>query len=261
VSPKEVEATIFFSDILGFTSISEHIGSPDKLIKMLNTYMTPMVESILSHKGTIDKFIGDAVMAYWNAPLEVENHADKAVQSAIEQIESLLNINKIIESKYNVTINIGIGLHTGIVTAGDMGAEGRSDYTIIGDNVNLASRLEGLTRYYDVQILISKATYKALKQDYNIRPIDIVEVKGKSNSVEIYEIICNTKNINQEESKLYEDAINAYRNANIAEANAYFKTLTQKYPSVLYTQYLNRCQYSIDHPEEDFTPVLKMQTK
>lgn len=104
VSPKEVEATIFFSDIQGFTSISEKITSPGKLIKLLNIYMTPMVESIISHQGTIDKFIGDAVMAYWNAPINVTNHADKAVQSAIEQIESLIMINKVIQPEYNVKI-------------------------------------------------------------------------------------------------------------------------------------------------------------
>ncbi|MEA2028264.1 MAG: adenylate/guanylate cyclase domain-containing protein, partial [Campylobacterota bacterium] len=142
VKSKEVEATVFFSDIRSFTTISEKIGSPGKLISMLNKYMTPMVDNIINHKGTIDKFIGDAIMAYWNAPLEIENHADMAVKSAIEQIEMLSKINETVTPEYGVTINIGIGVHTGLVTAGDMGAEGRSDYTIIGDNVNLASRLE-----------------------------------------------------------------------------------------------------------------------
>ena len=145
VASKEIEATIFFSDIRGFTSISEKIGSPDKLIHLLNRYMTPMVENVVNNHGTIDKFIGDAIMAYWNAPIEVKEHADVAIKSAIEQIEMLDNINSTIEPEYDVKIAIGIGIHTGLVTAGDMGALGRSDYTIIGDNVNLASRLEGLT--------------------------------------------------------------------------------------------------------------------
>jgi len=261
VSPKEVEATIFFSDIQGFTSISEKLESPDKLINMLNTYMTPMVESIINHQGTIDKFIGDAIMAYWNAPLEVLDHADLAVQSAIEQIESLEKINTIIKQEYDVSINIGIGLHTGLVTAGDMGAEGRSDYTVIGDNVNLASRLEGLTRYYDVQLLISNDTYKALKKSYIIRPLDIVEVKGKSKAVEIYEVICNTKKLGTDELDLYNTALENYREGNIKKAQKEFQLLSEKYPCVLYTQYLKRCQQVIANPNEIFTPILKMQTK
>ena len=261
VSPKELEATVFFSDIQGFTSISEKLESPDKLIKMLNTYMTPMVESIIKYEGTIDKFIGDAIMAYWNAPLEVTNHADKAVTSAIEQIESLARINAVIHPLYGVKINIGIGLHTGLVTAGDMGAQGRSDYTVIGDNVNLASRLEGLTRHYDVQILISEATYKALKGKYTIRPLDIVEVKGKSNAVEIYEVICNTSTIGTEELLLYNKALQVFRAEKINEALKRFTYLEENYPSVLYSQYHSRCLYFTEHPTVPFTPVLKMTTK
>ena len=261
VSPKEVEATVFFSDIQGFTSISEKLESPDKLIKMLNTYMTPMVESIIKYGGTIDKFIGDAIMAYWNAPLEVNNHADKAVTSAIEQIESLARINAIIHPIHGVNINIGIGLHTGLVTAGDMGAQGRSDYTVIGDNVNLASRLEGLTRYYDVQILISEATYNALEDKYMIRPLDIVEVKGKSKAVEIYEVLCNTSTVTLEELKLYTITLQKFRTANIDEALKGFTYLEDNYPSVLYTQYRNRCIYFKEHPNEAFTTILKMTTK
>jgi len=261
VSPKEVESTVFFSDIQGFTSISESIESPDKLIQMLNTYMTPMVESIIKHNGTIDKFIGDAIMAYWNAPLEVKNHADQALQSAIEQIESLSSINAIIHKDYDVTINIGIGLHTGLVTAGDMGAKGRSDYTVIGDNVNLASRLEGLTRYYDVQILISDATYKALSKKYDIRPLDIVKVKGKNEAVEIYEVLCNSKEISQEERTLYLETINDYRIGKLIQAHKNFLYLDKRFPSVLYKQYIKRCNYFLDNPHIPFTPILKMTTK
>lgn len=261
VASKEIEATVFFSDIRGFTSISEKIGSPDKVIKLLNTYMTPMVENVVSHRGTIDKFIGDAIMAYWNAPLEVKNHADEALKSAIEQIEMLKEVNKKITPKYDVTIAIGIGIHTGVVTAGDMGSFGRSDYTIIGDNVNLASRMEGLTKQYGAQILISHATYIQLKGEYKIRPIDLVEVKGKNEAVEIYEVLCNNKVVTDEEMQIYAEATELFRDAKVEEAYKLYTQLQAMNPCILYDFFTKRCEKFINNPELEFTPILKMTTK
>jgi len=261
VSSREIEATILFSDIRSFTTISEKIGSPDKLIHMLNSYMTPMVDNIVGHKGTIDKFIGDAIMAYWNAPVEVKNHADEAVKSAIEQIEMLVAVNEEITPLYGVHIAIGIGVHTGVVTAGDMGSFGRSDYTIIGDNVNLASRMEGLTKQYGAQVLISHATLLELKGDYKIRPIDLVEVKGKNEAVEIHEVICNNKDISDEEMKRYKEATDFFRGGEVSEAYRLYSELQEDNPSMLYELYKARCLKFIDNPDMEFTPVLKMTTK
>ncbi len=261
VAPRNIEATILFSDIRSFTSISEKIASPDKLIQMLNTYMTPMVNNIVNHQGTIDKFIGDAIMAYWNAPVLVKDHADKAVTSAIEQIETLVEVNKEIFPKYDITIAIGIGVHTGLVTAGDMGSLGRSDYTIIGDNVNLASRLEGLTKQYGVEILISHSTFLLLKNSYKIRPIDLVEVKGKSKAVEIHEVICSNKNISNKELETYKSATLLFRNARVQEAYKLYQSLQKQNPSILYEHYINRCRLFLDNPSLVFTPILKMTTK
>ena len=223
--------------------------------------MTPMVESIIDARGTIDKFIGDAIMAYWNAPIPVESHTDKALGSAVRQIEMLVDINEIITPLYDVEIDIGIGIHTGVVTAGDMGAEGRSDYTIIGDSVNLASRLEGLTKQYGAQILISVAAKKKLKDTYKIRKIDLVEVKGKSEAVEIFEVICNNKNIDEKELQKYDDAITLFRNGEVNLASETFNTLQEEHPSKLYAFYQERCKYFIDNPDLEFTPVLTMTTK
>ena len=261
VASREVEASILFSDIRGFTSISEKIGSPDKLIHLLNTYMTPMVENIVGHKGTIDKFIGDAVMAYWNAPVPVEHHGDAAVQSAIEQINMLVEVNKVITPLYDVTIAIGIGIHTGIVTAGDMGSEGRSDYTIIGDNVNLASRLEGLTKQYDAQVLISKATHDLLKGEYRIRPIDLVEVKGKHEAVEIFEVICANKEVGDVELRSYEEATAYFRKGELLVALKIYEELQKNHPCKLYAFYIERCERFLQNPDLDFTAVLTMTTK
>jgi len=191
----------------------------------------------------------------------VANHADQALKSAIEQIEMLEQINKLITPKYDVTINIGIGLHTGIVTAGDMGSYGRSDYTIIGDNVNLASRMEGLTKQYGASILISRATYERLEGSYVIRPLDLVEVKGKSEAVEIFEVVCKNKNISQEELQSYAKAIALFRGAEVAQAYEIFQNLQMQNPSKLYEFYSQRCAEFLAHPEREFTPILKMTTK
>lgn len=178
---KEKELTIFFSDIRGFTNISEEFDSPQKLIEVLNKYFEPMSEIIIQNHGTIDKFIGDAIMAYWNAPCDVENHADKAVQSALGQLEKLEGLNTELKKDFNLSIQIGIGIHTGIAVVGEMGSLGRSDYTIIGDNVNLTSRIESLSKYFAVELLISESTKISLKDNYHLKYLASVIVKGKVN--------------------------------------------------------------------------------
>jgi adenylate cyclase len=261
IESKEVDATIFFSDIRDFTTISEQIASPKELIEMLNIYMTPMSDIIMKQQGTIDKFIGDAIMAYWNAPVPVKNHPDLALRAAIQQIEQLKDINTYIYKNYAVNIHIGIGLHTGLVTAGDMGSEGRSDYTIIGDNVNLASRIEGLTRLYGVEILISEETYKQLKGRYKIRFIDIVAVKGKTKSVKIYQVFPQNSAISEEEFHTYNQAIHFFQDNHIKNAYTLFNKLSKMNSCKLYTYYMERCKQHIDNPTHVFSPIAKMTHK
>jgi len=261
IESKEVIVTVFFSDIRGFTSISESIGSPKRLIELLNTYMTPMTNIIMQKQGTIDKFIGDAIMAYWNAPILIEDHADLAVSSAIKQVELLTKVNETLIEKYDTSIQIGIGLHTGLVTAGEMGSEGRSDYTIIGDNVNLASRIEALTRIYDVEILISEETYKQLKASYSIRLIDIVEVKGKKNAVKVYEVLTNNTPLSTKEIETQQQALKLYQEHYISNAYILFQKLNKEYPSGLYAHFIQRCETYINTPNKNFSPILKMHSK
>jgi adenylate cyclase len=189
LEPKEREVSIFFSDIRGFTSISEKLQNPKKVIDFLNFYMTPMAEIITKNGGTIDKFIGDAIMAYWNAPLEVKNHADMAIKSAISQIKRLKKLNIELKKLNFPCIDIGIGINTGLVVVGEMGSSGRSDYTIIGDSVNLASRVEGLCKTYKTNILITEFTKNSLKEEYNIEFVDEVKVRGKKELVKIYKVV------------------------------------------------------------------------
>jgi len=261
VEPKEVESTIFFSDIKGFTSISEKLGSPKKLIDMLNIYMTPMTDIIIEEQGTIDKFIGDAIMAYWNAPVEVANHAKHAVTAAVQQVEVLEKVNTIIYDKYAIKLHIGIGLHTGIVTAGDMGSLGRSDYTIIGDNVNLASRIEGLTRIYDTDILISEATYLQLDKSFNVRYIDSVEVKGRSKATKLYQVFTANTVLSEEESSLHAKALDLFQEGEVVQAFKLFTQLQLNFPSTLYALFIERCNTYLEDDTLVFSPILKMTSK
>jgi len=176
LSSKEVEVTIYFSDIRSFTTISEMLKSPKRITDFLNYYMDIMVQSVEKNSGTVDKFIGDAIMAYWNAPLKVENHADKAVQTALHQIEQRDFLNKRIGSEFGFDVDYGIGINTGDVVVGEIGSKGRSDYTIIGDAVNLASRLEGLCKAYKVRLVVSEFTVRSLVQNYVMQLLDIVKV-------------------------------------------------------------------------------------
>ena len=284
LEPKEKSVTIFFSDIRSFTTISETIGNPEELILLLNKYLTPMVDIVVKHHGTIDKFIGDAVMAYWNAPTDVDNHADEAVQSAIEQLIMLKEINRKIEkhqenqyyvvkkainektvdhkAHYDMMINIGIGINTGVVTIGEMGSYGRSDYTIIGDNVNLASRLEGLCKTYGVLLIISETTKAALVRTYPIRELDWVRVKGKSKPVTIYEILIEV--ILQEELEKYNYALELYRNSKFNQAREVFKSLaddSDRYSYKLYRMYQKRCEHLIEEKVSNFDGIFNFTTK
>lgn len=184
------EISIFFSDIRNFTTISESMR-PEELISYLNSYMTPMVEIITKNQGTIDKFIGDAIMAYWNAPKQVANHADLALSSAIEQIERLKELNVILKEQNKPEINIGIGLNSDFCVVGEMGSNGRSDYTCIGDGVNLASRLEGLNKKYNTNIIISELFLNKLQNPniYNLVELGFEKVKGKNIEVKIYQCL------------------------------------------------------------------------
>ncbi len=260
---KEKFVTVFFSDVRGFTTLSEVMGSPKALIGLLNEYMTPMVDIIVDSSGTVDKFIGDAIMAYWNAPNEVKNHEDAAVTSAVLQIKALKVVNDKFIEEGKPTIDIGIGINTGDVTVGEMGSYGRADYTIIGDPVNLASRLEGLCKPYHAHIVISEFTKAGLKKPYVLRELDLVRVKGKNEPVSIFEVLDmgeSTAEFLAEQSR-YEEALKLYRLAQFEEAKSAFEALNQDVSTYLYDMYIERCDHCIKNPPEDFDGVFTFTTK
>lgn len=180
--------TVLFSDIRGFTSISERL-TPEELVEHLNIYLQSMTDIIIKYYGTLDKYIGDAVMAFWGAPIEMDDHALKACKASLEMMEALKVMNKKWESENKPILEIGIGINTGDMIVGNMGSAARMDYTLMGDNVNLGSRLEGTNKFYKTGIIISDFTYQYVKDDVIARELDLIRVKGKALPVKIYELM------------------------------------------------------------------------
>jgi adenylate cyclase len=184
---KRRDMTVLFSDIRGFTSVTER-GDPEQIVTQLNEYFSKMVEVVFRHQGTVDKFVGDMIMALFGAPLDDPNHAEHAVQAAIDMVRELGDLNRRWTAEGLAPIDIGIGINSGDMIAGNIGSSSIMSYTVIGDNVNLGSRLESLNKEYKTRIIMSNATRTRLTGDYDTRPLGDVIVKGKSTAVEIYEI-------------------------------------------------------------------------
>lgn len=184
---KRREMTVLFSDIRGFTTVTEK-GNPEELVAQLNEYFSRMVETVFRHKGTVDKFVGDMVMALFGAPLDDVDHAEHAVQAAIDMVRELGELNKSWAARGMAQLDIGVGVNSGEMIAGNIGSSAIMSYTVIGDNVNLGSRLESLNKEYKTRIIISDATRSRLTNLYDLRPLGNVTVKGKSKAVAIYEL-------------------------------------------------------------------------
>jgi adenylate cyclase len=188
------ELSIMFTDVRGFTTISEHYGADVQgLTKIMNRYMTAMTARIIENGGTLDKYIGDAQMAFWNAPLDDPDHARNAVRTALQMMESLDQFNREISTEGIPPFGMGLGINTGTVVVGNMGSDQRFDYTCLGDTVNLASRLEGQSKPYGVRIVLGPVTAEQIKQDYSVAELDCIAVKGKKEGVKIYTLATNTE--------------------------------------------------------------------
>jgi len=260
------EVTVFFSDVRGFTNISEAMPNAQALIEYLNEYMEPMSDIIMKHEGTIDKFIGDAIMAYWNAPSDVKNHQDKAVKASLEQIKHLKILNEKLIRENKPTIDIGIGLNCGVAVVGEMGSSGRSDYTVIGDPINLGARLESLCKYYDSKLNISNFMKENLKEQYILRFLDLVKVKGKTEPVEIWQVLDfgSATGALKEEIETYHAAIEWYKSSQFEKALEAFKTLESnplKTNKNIYKMYIERCEHYIQTPPMNFDGVFEHTSK
>jgi adenylate cyclase len=258
------ELTILFSDIRGFTTISEKL-TPDELVQLLNEYFGQMTEIVFATNGTLDKYIGDAIMAFWGSPYPQEDHAFRSCSCALQMVSGLAKLNEKLKSSGRPPIGIGIGLNTGQVNVGNMGSARRLSWTVMGDNVNLASRLEGITKEYHVQLIVSEATYRHVASHFVCRELDKIRVKGKTQPVNIYELMDAAENSSLYEPLLtgFDHAMQEYRKQNWNEAASRFAEVLANFPDDGPTQvFLERAiEFSENAPEGVWDGVYVMKTK
>lgn len=246
---EEVETTVLFSDLVGFSSMAENTA-PRELIGLLNEYFSAMTEIILAQQGMVDKFIGDAIMAFWGAPLPLTDHAVRACQAALEMQEAMRALMAGWEAQGFPRISTRIGLHTGPVVAGNVGSRRRFNYTVMGDTVNLASRLEQANKCYGTEIILSEATYRRLANTFLLRELDLVQVRGRAQPAIIYELIGLLPPTGPPPwLSLFKAGRAAYLEGKITAAAALFNEILEDYlddpPSKVY---LKRCQKHLDKP-------------
>ncbi|WP_027360368.1 CHASE2 domain-containing protein [Desulforegula conservatrix] len=249
--------TVFFSDIRNFTGISENMTS-SRLAKILNLYLTAMSNIILEHNGMVDKYIGDAIMAIWNAPHEDKFHAANAIKSALRMQSALHTLGEEWKKSGFPLITAGMGINTGDLNVGNFGSDQRFEYTVIGDEVNLASRLEGLNKNYGTDILVSESSMMAAGDGIFFRYVDTVRVKGKEKSIRIFEPICEDTPSQDvvDEVAAFEAAVHFYRKMDFVEAGRIINELNAANPSRLYMVYLDRISGFIsDPPPENWDGV------
>lgn len=258
------ELTVLFSDIVGFTSISEALN-PKDLSAFINEYLTSMSLVIREHRGTLDKYIGDAIMAFWGAPVDDPEHARQGVLAALSMQAKLLEINELIKNRDWPPIRIGIGVNSGTMSVGDMGSQVRRAYTVMGDAVNLGSRLEGLTREYGVGVIVGQAT-RDLVKDGVFRELDKVKVKGKDEPVAIFEAVGLEGRVSEaqlREIELWHQCLAQYRAQEWDQADSTLRTLAHANPGhKLYSEFSSRIALMrADPPLADWDGVTTFKTK
>lgn len=258
--------TVLFADVIGFTALSEALSTAE-LKQLLNRYLTTVTHIIFEYQGTIDKYVGDMVMAFWNAPLHDANHAQNGVLTALAMQDKVNELKAEFIKDGLPSIAVGIGLNTGLMNVGDMGSSYRRAYTVLGDAVNLGSRLEGLTRFYGAEILVSDETRKHCP-DVLFRRLDRIQVKGKNEPVDVFEPLCRKSQASeklQTHIACFEEALNAYQAQNFAQAKALLEKLIvedellenkRQSRALLYQRYLERiAEFEITPPPADWNAV------
>jgi adenylate cyclase len=259
---EERAVSIVFTDLRGFTSVSEKLA-PQQVVNMLNQYFTPMTSLVRANQGTLDKFIGDALMAFWNAPHPVERHPYLALKTVISMHQAMDSLNNDIEKDYGLRLSMGAGVHSGSVFVGNMGSKELLDYTIIGDNVNLASRLQGLSSKFGIDIVVSKPICEACGEEFAFLPLDNVRVKGKKEPVEVLAAFTwEQYQQHQAEFTTFKDAYQLYTQARFIAAEQIFSALANEFPdSKLYAVYQDRCAWLIKEPPAEWDGIWSLTDK
>ncbi|MGM0451684.1 MAG: CHASE2 domain-containing protein [Thermodesulfobacteriota bacterium] len=259
------EITAFFSDVEGFTSISEKLD-PVTLVELLNEFLTEMTDIVLKNAGMVDKFEGDAIIAMFGAPNALENHARAACQAAIEMQDRLDGLRAKWETEKGVTIRMRVGLYSGFAVVGNMGSKNRMDYTMMGDTVNTAARLEGVNKFYGTYVMVGESTYEAAGDRVFAREIDAINVVGKTRPVRIYEVVGSTGAVSdpvRQASRLYEAGLRAYRKRQWAEAITSFEQALSVLPDDRPSRIMaERCrQYRENPPDTHWNGAFEMTRK
>jgi adenylate cyclase len=261
---RKAELTVLFSDVRGFTTISEGL-EPDQLATLMNEYLGAMTVVVRKHRGTLDKYIGDAIMAFWGAPVDDSEHAKHAVLTGLEMHVALEELNKSLVSRGWPHMKIGVGINSGTMTVGDMGSPVRQSYTVMGDAVNLGSRLESITKQYGVGFIAGESSHELVKDEFVFRELDRIRVKGKNEPVSIYEPIGAVGQVAPEvmkEMKLWSQALAAYRSQDWDQADVHLLNLSRMNPHYLYEIYSERIgQYRQSPPGDDWDGVTTFETK
>jgi len=262
------ELTVFFSDIAGFTTISEQFHTrPEGLVELLNEYLDEMTGIVLNHEGTLDKYEGDAIMAFWGAPITQKDHALRTCLASLDMQKRLAAMRPKWKKEGRPALEVRMGINSGVMIVGNMGGKDRFDYTVIGDSVNLASRLEGANKQYGSNIMISDFTYQHVKGQVLVRELDLIQVKGKTEPVKVWELLGTsdmTMSDNQKQSlEIYHEGLRLYREKSWQEAIAYFQQARQLDPTChvadIYEQRANL--YQINPPPAGWNGVFVMTTK
>jgi len=261
---EEKHMTAFFSDIAGFSTFSEKL-EPEALVHFLNLYLSAMSDIILEHGGTIDKYEGDAIIAFFGAPVDIPDHATRCVLAAIEQQALLRSLRMDWAEEGYPQVNIRIGINSGPMVVGNMGTKTRMNYTMMGDHVNLAARLEGVNKAYRTPILISRDTYDLVRDDIAARFVDRVRVVGRKAPVDIYQPICRRSLIEQEQLerfRAYEKAWNMMRRRHFVEAEKILTDLCMAYSDGPSEVLLERVRtYRQHEPDMDWDGVFDLKSK
>ena len=269
VKPRKTEITVMFSDVRGFTTISEKLDAQE-LAALLNEYLTEMTQIVFRHNGTLDKYIGDAVMAFWGAPFEEPGHATNGCQAALEMIARLKEMQKKWRAEGRPVLDIGVGLSTGVASVGNMGSALRYGYTALGDTVNLSARLEGMNKDYGSHILLSETTYAQVEDPLLIfRELDLIRAKGKLQPITLYELVAARGTPEgdapelQEHLELFALGRACYRKRRWQDAQIVFEQILERWPDDgPALTYLNRCrEYYVAGPEQDWDGVHVMTHK